>query len=83
MSQDQFALSVGTVLHGRFSYRIERVLGAGGFGITYLASATVPFGNLSTQANVAVKELFRRSDCLRDASTGRVVTAGNEDSQSM
>lgn len=44
------ALAPGTVLLGR--YHIDRVLGQGGFGITYAAL------DLHTQTAVAVKELF-------------------------
>lgn len=78
MDQAPYTLSAGTELHGKFTYRVERVLGAGGFGITYLASTQVRFGNLSTEAKVAIKELYRRDDCLRDGTTGRVLTADNE-----
>ena len=42
-------------------YRIERVLGQGGFGITYLAIQT------SLQRRVAVKEFFMRDLCSRDS----------------
>lgn len=44
-------------------YRIERVLGQGGFGITYLAIQT------SLQRRVAVKEFFMRDFCSRDSHT--------------
>ena len=44
-------LESGTTLQGG-KYRIERVLGQGGFGITYLAT------QLSLQRQVAIKELF-------------------------
>ena len=44
-------------------YRIERVLGQGGFGITYLAVQT------SLQRKVAIKEFFMKDFCSRDEST--------------
>jgi serine/threonine protein kinase len=43
-------LEVGTLLHGK--YRLERILGQGGFGITYLAT------DISLNRRVAIKELF-------------------------
>jgi serine/threonine protein kinase len=53
-------LPSGTVLDG--SYRVEGVLGAGGFGIVYLATDV----NLETQ--VAVKEYYPSLHTQRDAS---------------
>ena len=44
-------------------YRIERVLGQGGFGITYLAVQT------GLNRRVAVKEFFMKEHCNRDAGT--------------
>lgn len=44
------ALSTGTLLTG--DYRIERVLGAGGFGVTYLAQ------ELALSRSVTIKEYF-------------------------
>lgn len=52
---------------------IERVLGAGGFGITYLATATVKVGNVTVDVRFAVKEHFLGSLCERDSATSRVV----------
>ena len=44
-------------------YRIERVLGQGGFGITYLAVQT------SLQRQVAIKEFFMKEFCSRDEAS--------------
>ena len=44
-------------------YRIERTLGQGGFGITYLANQT------SLQRKVAIKEFFMKDFCSRDSHT--------------
>ena len=55
-------LQPNTTLQGG-KYRIERVLGQGGFGITYLASQT------SLQRHVAIKEYFMKNYCSRDEAT--------------
>ena len=52
-------LQNNTTLQGG-KYRIERVLGQGGFGITYLAVQT------SLERNVAIKEFFMKDFCSRD-----------------
>jgi serine/threonine protein kinase len=49
-------------------YRIERVLGQGGFGITYLAT------QLSLQRQVAIKEFFMKDFCSRDEATQTMST---------
>ena len=49
-------------------YRIERVLGQGGFGITYLAYQP------SLQREVAIKEFFMKDYCSRDGDS-RTMTA--------
>ena len=38
MATDKRALQPGTVIHNR--YRVEKVLGAGGFGVTYQVTDT-------------------------------------------
>ena len=58
-------LPSGKTLQGG-KYRIIRVLGQGGFGITYLAEQT------GLGMKVAIKEFFLKSYCQRDASTSRV-----------
>ena len=55
-------LKPNTTLQGG-KYRIERVLGQGGFGITYLATQT------SLQRKVAIKEFFMKDFCSRDSHT--------------
>ncbi len=58
-------LTDGTLLQGG-KYKIERVLGQGGFGITYLASQ-VQLGR-----KVCIKEFFFKQFCERDAATSHV-----------
>ena len=52
-------------------YRIERVLGQGGFGITYLAT------DIALDRKVAVKEFFPKDYCGRNGTTSHV-TLGTE-----
>lgn len=54
-------------------YRIVRVLGQGGFGITYLAEHTM------LDKLVAIKEFFPKEYCDRDASTSHL-TIGTQNS---
>jgi len=61
------SLSLGSVLHG---YRLERVLGQGAFGITYLAK------DESLGSYVAIKEYYPREYAVRD-STKTVHSVGN------
>ena len=73
MSDDVFFLPAGTLLN-KGSYRIERVLGQGGFGITYLAT------DLNLDRQVAIKEFFPKDFCNRDETTSSVTvgTASNK-----
>lgn len=60
-------LQPGTVIHGTHNdYRIERVLGQGSFGITYVANVRLKgrLGSIESTATVAIKEFF-----LRDVSS--------------
>lgn len=60
-------LQPGTVIHGTHNdYRIERVLGQGSFGITYVANVRLKgrLGAIELAAMVAIKEFF-----LRDVSS--------------
>ncbi len=60
-------LKQGTKLQdGR--YIIKRVLGQGGFGITYLAE------QVSLGRDVAIKEFFMKENCVRDGASGEVTT---------
>lgn len=57
MNQVNHELPAGSYLHGK--YRIDRVLGQGGFGITYLATQV----NLGSR--VCIKELYLSGMCTR------------------
>ncbi len=61
----QNSLRINATLRGG-TYRIDRVLGQGGFGITYLAT------DLSLDKPVAIKEFFPKDFCDRDATTSHV-----------
>lgn len=57
------ALPIGSLLDsGIRTYRVERILGSGGFGITYLVSTP---GDDGQPAFYAVKELFVKTYCQR------------------
>ena len=58
-------LSAGSELQGG-KYRIEKVLGQGGFGITYEAE------QVSLDRKVAIKEFFMKEYCNRDTDTSYV-----------
>ena len=63
--ENAYSLRPGTVLKNG-NYRIEAVLGAGGFGITYRAV------QLGLNRAVAIKEFFLEDYCERSGSTSRV-----------
>ena len=67
-------LQPGALLQGG-KYRIERMLGQGGFGITYLATQEL------LDRRVAVKEFFMRDFCSRRQDTAAVTlgTASNRE----
>lgn len=65
MSDFTSILPAGATLQGG-KYCILKVLGQGGFGITYLAEQT------GLGMKVAIKEFFLKGSCQRDASTSRV-----------
>ena len=58
-------LQQGSTLQGG-RYKIERVLGQGGFGITYLAVQS------GLERKVAIKEFFMKDLCNRDGCTSHV-----------
>lgn len=67
---DYASLKIGTTLH-MGAYRIMKVLGQGGFGITYLAH------DINLDKPVAIKEFFPESLCGRDSSTNHI-TVGTQ-----
>ena len=66
------ALSMGAML---LEYRLESVLGAGGFGMTYLCT------DINLDKHVAIKEYFPSDLALR-ALDGSVVAVNTESDQS-
>lgn len=67
-------LKPGTILESQSGrYTVVRVLGNGGFGITYLVEGTVMVQNIPVKAQFALKEHFMASLCEREPVTQRVV----------
>ena len=64
-------LPVGTVLRGQ--YMVGRVLGQGGFGITYIG------WDMAAETAVAIKEFFPSSTVNRDISQSRSVRVNTDD----
>lgn len=78
--RDKQMLSINSILHGnKYQYCIEKVLGQGSFGITYLAKIklTGSLGNLQTDVTVAVKEFFMRDINWRSGTN--VLAGSNSD----
>lgn len=67
--KDSVYLPGGTVLHGK--YRVNHVLGHGGFGITYDGT------DLRLQMHIAIKEYFPGQIADRSASVSNEVTCTN------
>lgn len=66
-------LSVGTQVNsGQTKYTVEKILGQGGFGITYQVSATIKYGKIEQKARFAMKEHFLSDYCERDSTTSSV-----------
>lgn len=73
MQSQTETLAPGTVIRGpERSYTILKVLGQGGFGITYLVSGKVRVGNIVVDVRFAMKEHFISSLCSRDGATKSV-----------
>lgn len=70
----KYALPIGTVLRSpNREYRIEQVLGVGGFGITYKVSATLVYENVPIFTYFAVKEHFLKDACEREQGATGVI----------
>lgn len=77
-----YSLPVGFLLHGKsYVYKIEKVLGQGTFGLTYLATTRVKvsgaLGEIETDLRVAVKEFFMKDINGRCDSTVTCSSSGD------
>ena len=63
----KYILPIGAKLHSpKRTYTIEKVLGQGGFGITYKVSANLKVDNVTIRTHFAIKEFFMSEACERD-----------------
>lgn len=63
----KYTLSIGAKLHSpKRTYTVEKVLGQGGFGITYKVSANLQVENVTIRTYFAVKEFFMSDACERN-----------------
>ena len=57
-------------------YKIEKILGQGGFGITYKAimkeTVSGSLGNMEVDVPVTIKEFFMKDTCEREEGTGKI-----------
>lgn len=71
-------LKPGTILESEDGkYKIVKVLGQGGFGITYLVTGEVKVGNVTTEVKFAIKEHF--PDCAEREGNQVKPKAGKDD----
>lgn len=78
MESNRQSLPIGYVLHGtNYGYEIQKILGQGTFGITYLAKVKMEgsLGALDSHVFVAIKEFFMKEINGRD---GTSVTSGSK-----
>lgn len=69
------ALEVGAIVDsGKVKYRIEKVLGQGGFGITYKVTASKMDGNIPIEITYALKEFYMKDYSDRDKKSGAVIS---------
>lgn len=66
MESNKSTLSNAILNSGDRIYRIIKALGTGGFGITYLVSGEVTAGNITTEAQFAIKEHFPSEFAVRE-----------------
>lgn len=81
LSPSPECLQPGTVLPGKgIVYTIEKVLGQGSFGITYLASARLEgsLGSFVSDSKVALKEFFMRNHNSRRPGSAAVSAPGDQ-----
>lgn len=76
MAITQKTLQQGTELRSsKERYEIVSVLGMGNFGITYRAKVEIMHGNIPIYGDVAIKEFFMSSICMREADGSVSVNA--------
>ena len=80
MAKKKYLLSEGNILKSpELSYKVEEVLGSGGFGITYKVSADVMQGNIPIHTFFAVKEHFPSDCCERNEGATVLVSKMQSD----